>query len=164
MKIALLLLAALPVLAQKVTLEFDQGADFPGFHTFFVNPGQLNAKSPALKNDLVRKKIQDDIRAQLTAKGLREVTSGPRDLNVRFSLGAARRREVEVYPARWYGVRRVVTPRTEGTLVIDLIETANRAMVWRTVTVEEKTVPSEIEGKLDNMVKKAFGQYPPKKK
>lgn len=165
MKVALLLAAVSAVaFAQKVTMEFDQGSDFTGFKTFFMNEGQLNAKSPVLNNDLIRKKIQDDIRAQLAAKGLGEVTAGPRDLNVRFSLGSARRKEVDVYPARWYGVRRVVTPYTEGTLVIDLHETAKRSLVWRTVTVQDKANPSEVEGKLDNMVKKAFEQYPPKKK
>ena len=78
MKPLLLMLAALPALAlaQKVTLEFDKGSDFTGFHTFYINPGQLNAKSPALNNELIRKQIQDDIRKHLTAEGLTEVTAG----------------------------------------------------------------------------------------
>ena len=78
-----LLFATLPglALAQKITVEFDQDADFSKFKTFFINPGQLNSKNPALNNDIIRKKIQEDIRQQLTAKGLEEVTSGPRDLN-----------------------------------------------------------------------------------
>lgn len=164
MKVAILLLAALPALAQKVTLEFDQGSDFTLFKTFYMNEGQLNAKSPVLNNDLIRKKIQDDIRKQLIAKGLTEVDAGPRDLNVRFSLGSARRREVEVYPAGWWGARRVVTGYTEGTLIIDLHETAKRSLVWRTVTVQDKAGPAQIESKLDDMVKKAFDRFPPKKK
>jgi Domain of unknown function (DUF4136) len=164
MKFALLLLAALPALAQKVTMEFDRGSDFTVFKTFYMNEGQLNAKSPALNNDLIRKQIQDDIRSELIAKGLAEVTAGPRDLNVRFSLGSARRREVDVYPAGWWGTRRVVTGYTEGTLVIDLHETARRSLVWRTITVEDKAGPAQVEGKLDDMVKKAFERYPPKKK
>lgn len=163
MKPALLLLAALPALAlaQKVTMEFDQGSDFTGFKTFYMNEGQLNAKSPVLNNDLIRKQIQDDIRKSLIAKGLTEVTAGPRDLNVRFSLGSARRQEVDVYPAGWYGVRRVVTGYTEGTLVIDLHETAKRSLVWRSVTVQDKAGPSEVQAKLNDMVRKAFERYPP---
>lgn len=165
-KFALFLLAALPMVAhaQKVTMEFDRDADFSMFRTFFINTGQLNAKSPALNNELIRKQIQDDLRKQLTAKGLTEVTAGPRDLNVGFSLGAAPRREVEYYPAGWFGSRRVVTGYTQGTLIINLHETSMRSLVWRTITVEDKARPADVQAKLDSMVKKAFEQYPPKKK
>ncbi len=166
MNAALFLLAALPAvaLAQKVTMEFDRNADFSDFHTFYINVGQLNAKSPVLNNDLIRKQIQDDIRTQLTAKGLAEVTAGPRDLNVGFSLGSVPRREVEYYPAGWWGTRRAVTGYTEGTLVINLHETSMRTLVWRTITVEDKARPADVQAKLDTMVKKAFERYPPKKK
>jgi hypothetical protein len=159
------LLAALPTLAwaQKVTMEFDQGSDFTQFKTFYINEGQLNAKNPTLNNDLVRKRIQADIRKRLAEKGLVEVTSGLRDVNVRFSLGSARRQEVDVYPVGWWGMRRVVTGYTEGTLVIDLRDTKQKSLVWRAIAVEDKSDAPHIESKLDDMVKKAFDRYPPKK-
>jgi hypothetical protein len=162
----MILLAALPMLAwaQKVTMEFDQDSDFSRFKTFYINEGQINAKNPALNNDLVRKKIQAEIRKRLTERGLVEVTSGQRDINVRFSLGSARRQEVDVYPARWWGTRRVVTGYTEGTLVIDLRDTKQKSLVWRAIAVEDKSDAPHIESKLDDMVKKSFEQYPPKKK
>jgi hypothetical protein len=162
----ILLFAILPAaaLAQKVTMEFDQDADFSKFKTFFINPGQLNSKNPALNNDIIRKKIQDDVRQQLMAKGLEEVTSGPRDLNVRFSLGSSRLKQVDVYPAGWWGYRRVVSAYTEGTLVMDLRDPAKQALIWRAIAVEDKSDAAHLEGKLDDMVKKSFQQYPPKKK
>jgi len=164
--LAFLLFAALPGLAaaQKITMEFDQEADFSKFHTFFINPGQLNSKNPALNNDIIRKKIAEDIRRQLTAKGLEEVTSGRRDLNVRFSLGSSRLKEVDVYPTRWWGARRVVSSYTEGTLVLDLRDPMQQALIWRAIAIEDKSDAAHVEGKLDDMVKKSFEQYPPKKK
>lgn len=161
----MLVLAAIcgPLCAQKVTLEFDQGADFSQYKTFFINEGQLNSKNVMLKGELVRKNIQTAIRKRLTDRGLTEVTSGPRDLNVGFSLGSARQREVDVYPVGWWGARRYVTVHTEGTLVINLRDPKQKALVWRTVTVEDKSDAAHIEGKLDDMVKKAFEKYPPKK-
>ena len=163
---AFIVLAALPALAlaQKVNIEFDQAADFSHFKTFYMNPGQLNARNPNLNSDLVRKNIQTEIRKRLTEKGLTEVTSGARDLNVGFTLGAARRREVDVYPVGWWGARRIVTPYTQGTLVINLRDAKQRALVWRAVAVEEKSDAAHIESKLPDMVKKSFEQYPPKKK
>jgi hypothetical protein len=164
----ILLLAALPaaLLAQKVNVEFDSAADFSQFRSFHINEGQLNSKNPNLNNDLVRKKIQEEIRRRLLEKGLTEAASGPRDLNVGFRLGAARRREVDVYPAGWRGLRtrRVVNRYTQGTLTIDLRDPKQRALVWRAVAVEDKNDAADIEGKLPAMVKKAFERYPPKKK
>jgi Domain of unknown function (DUF4136) len=164
----LLLLASLPaaMLAQKVNIEFDSSVDFSQFRTFHINEGQLNAKNPNLNNDLVRKKIQEEIRRRLLEKGLTEAPAGPRDLNVGFRLGAARRRQVDVYPAGWRGrrTRRVVNHYTQGTLTIDLRDPRQRALVWRAVAVEDKNDAAHIEGKLPGMVKKAFEQYPPKNK
>lgn len=161
--IPLLATLCLPLSAQKVTLEFDQGADFSHYKTFFINEGQLNSKNVMLKGELVRKNIQAAIRKRLLEKGLVEVASGPRDLNAGFSLGSNRQREVDVYPVGWWGARRYVTAHTEGTLVINLRDPKQKALVWRTITVEDKSDAAHIEGKIDDMVKKAFEKYPPKK-
>ncbi len=152
-------------LAQKVTVEFDQAADFSKYRTFAIRNGQLNSKNAALNSDLVKKQIETDIARDLSARGLMEVTSGPSDLNVRYTFGSARKVETEAYPAGWYGwgTRIVRVPYAEGTLVIDLRDPTTRSLVWRGISSEEKSDPSKIEGKLDKMVKKALDKYPPKK-
>jgi len=57
-------------LAQKVTVEFDQAADFSRYKTFTIRDGLLNSKNPALNSELVRKRIDAGIERGLTAKGL----------------------------------------------------------------------------------------------
>jgi hypothetical protein len=158
------LLAAHAAFAQKVTMEFDQAADFSKYKTFAIRAGELNSKNPALNSDLVKKRIDVDINRYLTAKGLTEV-SGPSDLNVRYHFGSARKAEIEAYPAGWYGrgTRYVRVPYSEGTLVIDLRDPAAKSLVWRAIANEEKSDPNKIEGKLDDMVKKCIEKYPPKK-
>ncbi len=162
----LVLLVALAAFAQKVQIECDAEADFSKYKTFTIAEGRLNSKNPSLSGDLIRKRIQLDIRKNLESKGLTYVESGPSDLNVRFTLGAARKVEREAYPAGWRGLgtRVVRVPYTEGTLVIDLFDRGSHSMVWRGISREEKSDPSKIEGKLDDMVKKAIEKYPPKKK
>jgi hypothetical protein len=159
------LLAAHGAFAQKITMEFDQTADFSKYKTFAIRERQLNSKNPALNSDLVKKRIDADIEKYLTAKGLMEV-SGKSDLNVRYTFGTARKMELESYPAGWrgWGTRVVRVPYAEGTLVIDLRDPSTRSLVWRTITSEEKSDAAKIEGKLDDMVKKAFEKYPPKQK
>jgi hypothetical protein len=55
-------------------------------------------------------------------------------------------------------------PYAEGTLVIDFRDPATRSLVWRAIASEEKSDPTKIQGKLDEMVKKSFEKYPPKQK
>ncbi len=162
--VILTLLGAHGAFAQKVTVEFDQAADFSKYKTFAIRDGQLNSRNPALNSDLVKKRIDADIEKYLTAKGLTEV-SGKSDLNVRYTFGTARKTEVESYPAGWYGwgTRVVRVPYAEGTLVIDLRDPTTRSLVWRAIASEEKSDSSKIEGKLDDMVKKSMQKYPPKK-
>jgi hypothetical protein len=161
----LVLLSAMNLLAQKITVEFDQAVDFSRFKTFAIRDGQLNSKNPILNSELVKKRIDADIARDLTARGLRAVT-GPADLNVRYHFGSARRAEIERYPAGWrgFGTRVVRVPYTEGTLVIDLRDPTTRSLVWRAIASEEKSDAAKVEGKLDDMVRKSIEKYPPKQK
>ncbi len=162
----LLLLAAMSAFAQKITVEFDQAADFSRYKTFAIRDGQLNSKNPALNSELVKKQIEADIARDLTAKGLQMVPSGPADLNVRYRFGSARKTEVDAYPAGWrgWGTRVVRRPYTEGTLVIDLRDPSTKSLVWRGIASEDKGDASKVQGKIDDMVKKSFDKYPPKVK
>jgi hypothetical protein len=157
------LLAAQGARAQKITMEFDQTIDFSKYKTFAIRDGRLNSANPALNSDLVKKQIEADIQNHLTAKGLTMVTSGPSDLNVRYTFGSARKTEIEAYPAGWYGwgTRYVRVPYAEGTLVIDLRDPTTRSLVWRAIAAEDKSDASKLQGKIDSMVKKSFDKYPP---
>jgi len=164
--LALGLLVVSAAFAQKIEIEFDQSVDFSKFRTFAIRDGRLNSKNPSLNSELVRKRINADIERYLSAKELVFVASGQADLNVRYTLGAARKTELETYPAGWrgWGTRVVRVPYTEGTLVIDLRDPTTRSLVWRAIAREEKSDASKVEGKLDDMVKKSFQKYPPKVK
>jgi hypothetical protein len=152
--------------AQKITMEFDQTVDFGKYKTFAIRDGQLNSRNPVLGGELVKKQIESDIQNDLTAKGLTMVASGQADLNVRYTFGAARKSELEAYPVGWYGMgtRYVRVPYAEGTLVIDLRDSARKSLVWRAIAAEDKSDASKIQGKINDMVKKSIDKYPPKKK
>ena len=164
--LALGLLFTCAACAQKIQIESDPAVNFTKFKTFAIRNGQLNSKNPSLNGELIQKRLDADIRKSLEAKGLAFVPSGPSDLNVRYTLGAARKVETELYPAGWrgWGTRVVRVPYTEGTLVIDLRDPGTKSLVWRAIAREEKSDASKIEGKLEAMVKKSFDKYPPKAK
>jgi hypothetical protein len=159
------LLAAVGAFAQQVTVEFDPAADFRQYKTFAIRDGQLNSRNPALNSELLKKRIEAAIERRLTAKGL-SVVPGRSDLNVAYRFGAARKAEVERYPAGWRGLgtRVVRVPYTEGTLVIDLRDPANRSLLWRSIAREDERDPVKLAGKVEDMVKKSFDKYPPKQR
>jgi hypothetical protein len=160
------MLAVSAAFAQKIEIESDQAADFTRYHSFAIRDGRLHSKNPSLNNDLVKKRIEADIRKYLESKGLTFVPEGKADLNVRYTLGAARKVEAEAYPAGWrgWGTSVVRVPYTEGTLVIDLRDPSTRSLVWRAIAREDKSDAAKVESKLDDMVKKSFEKYPPKPK
>jgi hypothetical protein len=160
--LTLSLLAAHAAPAQKVTVQFDQAADFSKYKTFAIRNGQLNSRNPALNSELVKKQIEADIVNDLTARGLTAVSEHS-DLNVVYHFGSARKTEIEAYPAGWWGTRYVRVPYAEGTLVIDLRDASVHSLVWRGISSEEKSDATKVERKLDRMVKKALEKYPPKK-
>jgi len=65
---------------------------------------------------------------------------------------------------RLSATRVVRVPYTEGTLVVDLRDPSTRSLVWRGIASEEKSDGTKIQGKLDDMVRKAIEKYPPKPK
>jgi len=162
----LALLAAIPALAlaQRVSIEFDESRDFSDYKSFTIVNGTLNSRNPSLNNDLVRKKIEAEIRRRLIEKGFTEVPSRP-DLNVRYSLGSGQHVETEAYPAGWrgYGTRLVRRRYTEGTLILDLRDAKKHELVWRAISVEDNADPLKIKDHLADMVRKSVEKYPPKK-
>ena len=154
-----------PAWAQKVTTEFDESIDFSNFKTFLVREGRINSRDPALNSTLVEKRIRNLIADQLRAKGLSEVAEKP-DLVARFALGAQNRQPkgpVVVGP-RGRRTRPVATPYTAGTLTVDLLNAADRELLWRGIATDNQRDSAKIEQHLDSSVKKIFDKYPPKRK
>jgi hypothetical protein len=150
--------------AQKVTSEFDDTLDFRKFKTFVVRDGQMNSPSPALNNELTKKRVQTAIERALTAKGLTKADGAP-DLNVFFTLASRGVVEREEVPAGPRGLRTRVkrVPAIEGSLVIGFRDPATRSLVWRGIASDDKANPIDISKKLDDWVKKIVDKYPPKK-
>ena len=96
--VLLLAISCATAFGQKVSIEFDEAQDFSDYKTFAIVKGALNSKNPSLNNEIVQKKLEEDIRKYFAGRGLTESTGRP-DLNLRYSLGSGRRVETEAYPA-----------------------------------------------------------------
>jgi len=167
----------------KVLTDFDSSTEFSAFRTFAFAGLTDRDQGGVLDNSLMRKRIEELVGRQLTAKGLRQVGMENRpDLYVHFWVGVKDKQSVQstgmpggVYYGGRYGWRAgypgyyggdVTTyDYQEGTLIVDLAESSKKDLVWRATIVG--TLKSSSEENLemaDKGVAKAFEDYPPTKK
>ena len=146
-------------LASKITAESDHAADFSRYKTFAIRYGELDTGC-----DVVKKQVETAIASGLTARGLLMV-SGKSDLDVHYYIATADKwKFVNLPDFRDRGNHLEPVSYAEGTLVIALIDSATRILVWRVAAVEKKSDTRSLDAKLDDLVRKAVEKYPPKKK
>src|SRR6478609_5785801 len=131
----------------KVLTDFDPSADFPAFRTFAFTGLTDKDQGGVLDNSLLRKRIEAMVGQQLTAKGLQRVGSEERsDLLVHFWVGVNDKQRVEStgmpagayggrYGAGGYGGDVTTYEYQEGTLIVDLVESSKKELVWRATIV-----------------------------
>jgi hypothetical protein len=160
-----LCLAASPALAQKVNIDYAHDFDFSSVKTFqYVDSAESNARNP-----LMADRIQAMIKEKLTAGGLTEVAANP-DLLVTYHVTSQDQTVFNTtgfgYGGYWGGWRGWGAPvmasstttahtYTEGTLIIDAYDAAEKKMVWRgTGTVTVKEDPEKQVKQVEKILKK----------
>ena len=177
--LALGLLAVGGCTGPKVITDFDLSAEFSAFRTFAFTGLTDRDQGGVLDNSLLRKRIEEIVGRQLTAKGLRQVGVEDRsDLLVHFWVGMKDKQRVEStgmtagpYGGRYgrgpgyYGGGVTTYEYEEGTLIVDLAESSKKELVWRATIVAILQGSQEKNFELVNKgVAKAFEDYPPAKK
>ena len=165
------LLLALPVLAQKISTDYNHSTDFSQYHTYSWSRVQT---SDPLNQDRVKQAVDQD----LTAKGWQMVPSGG---NVAITAVGATRNQQEYnsfyngFGGGGFGWRRgwggggfgdtttTVEQIPIGTLVVDMYDTGSKQLVWRgTASDTLSSKPEKNTQKLDKAINKMFDKFPPK--
>ena len=177
--LALGLLAAGGCVGPKVMTGFDPSAEFSAFRTFAFTGLTDRDQGGVLDNSLLRKRIEEIVVRQLTAKGLRQVgVEEPSDLLVHFFVGVKDKQQIQstgmagapyggIYGrgAGYYGGGVTTYEYEEGTLIVDLAESSKKELVWRATIVAILQGSQEKNFELINKgVAQAFEAYPPAKK
>jgi hypothetical protein len=183
--LALGLLASGGCAGPKVITDFDPSAEFSTFRTFaFTGLTDRGNDGGVLDNSLLRKRIEEIVGRQLTAKGLRQVgVEDPSDLLVYFFVDVKDKQRVEStgmaggpmaggpYGGRYgrgpgyYGGGVTTYEYEEGTLIVDLTESSKKELVWRATIRAVLGDSVEKNSEMVNKgVAKAFEAYPPAKK
>jgi hypothetical protein len=165
--------------------DFDPSADFVSYHTYYWAGGKDITGGGNLENSLADKRIKDIITAQLSSKGLSEVTESAKpDLVVLYWIGSKDKTSVESVPrtatsargvwsrydpywgGRWGRTYDEVVVRnyTEGTLIVDLIDANTKQLAWRAYLVQTVDKdPQKTAQRAEANAMAAFAQYPPAK-
>ena len=146
--------------AGPVESDHDPSADFSAYRTFEWAEGQP-ARSPELR-DYLKARIAE----QLEDAGLEEVSAGA-DLKVGIHVvsetGVAPSYRTELL---WgFGVISIAVDEYEqGTLLVDLVDTATDRHVWHGRAFARMTDASyypKLKRKIDRVVRKMFRDFPP---
>lgn len=167
------LLLPAPVLAQKVSFDYDKTADFTKYKTYSMKDGTK------VGDPLIDKRIVDAIEATLKTKGLTRSDAKP-DVMVVYHVAFDKKQDITTYSTgmgygaygyRWGGGWGTTDVRVydivEGTLVIDMADTARNELVFRGIGVKEVDVQAKAEKRdksITNAVTKILKDYPPKPK
>ncbi len=157
------LLSPCLMVADRTDADYDPAVDFTKLKTFQLRPGTIRTNKSVLNNDLVRKRMEAAIRAELSAKGLTEA-SAQADVAVQWTLGPADRREVQraIAARRGWRSRAGALHYTEGTLVIDLRDADSQELIYRVTYVDGESDAGKLSRKIEKDVARALEDFPPK--
>ncbi|MCU0234725.1 MAG: DUF4136 domain-containing protein [Thermoanaerobaculales bacterium] len=161
----LVALVATPALAQKVTIDYSREFDFESVKTFQY----VTFEESKVANPLMAERIVNLVKQKLTAGGLQEVSENP-DIYVTCHGTTAERTSYNTtsfgyggYWGGWYGWGRPMMGSstisevnyTEGTLIFDAYDAAEKKLVWRgTGTVTIKDQPEKQIKQVESILKK----------
>jgi len=167
---ALLFVASLPAVAQKVVVDFDKAASFTNFKTYAWKEG-----TPA-KNPLNNTRILNAIDKELAAKGFMKVDPEQNpDLLVLYHAAVDVETQINTVNMGgyygWYGgyygggggtSTTYVDKIPVGTLRVDIGDVKNKKLLWQgkaTDTMSDK--PEKIEKTINKAAEKMFKNFPP---
>jgi hypothetical protein len=174
----MLLLIACSSLSYKT--DFDQSIDFSGYKTYMWYAGKMPDDDALSANPLVKKRVAAGVDKALQAKGYQIGTEDKFDFVVIIHAGNKEKMQITNYGYGGYGYGRYgrgwggyggygqtdVYQYDETTVVIDIADAAKKEMVWRgTVTgvLKEYSDQNEMQERIDEVVTKMLGEFPPEK-
>ena len=165
--IALLLLAAGPLVAQDVKSNFMPGTDFSKYHTY----KWVNIEGASHPNQIVDAEIKQAVDAQLATKGLTKTDGDKADMYVGYQVAVDKQKQWNGYGmgggVRWGGGMATATSSTidVGTLVLDMYDPTTKQLVWTgsaTKTMDPSSNQQKNEKNFNKAMEKLLKNYPPK--
>jgi len=150
----------------STTVDYDRNVDFGRYRTYSWREGHQ-------ANPISDRRIKDAVDRVLASRGLTRV-EGDGDLTVVYHGRTSRQVVVESWGPSWgYGWRwrriggpgyTTVREIPVGTLIVDLVDSREKELVWRGTAsraIEVDATPAEKADDLNESVAKMFREFPP---
>ena len=151
--------------------DYDRDVDFTAYHTFaWEEADLLPVGDPRLDgNPFFVERIQNSVSAELAARGLERVGTGP-SLLVHYHASVRDRVDVfEVdrragYDVSEYGPGTAVRQYDEGTLLVDVVDAETLRVIWRGWARADVTrfldQPEALETLVEEAARAMFQHFP----
>jgi hypothetical protein len=165
--IALLAVASAGCSSIETKVDYDRAASFSSYKTFAFK----DVRTP--DNPISLRRVQAAIDRTLSSRGLAKADGTP-DLWVVLHTRTRRQTRVTTYSSGWgwgwrwrgpYWNTAHVDQIPIGTLMVDLIDTKAKELVWRgsaSRVVDADETPKDRDEKVQEAVNKLFEGFPPK--
>ena len=156
-------LAAVGCSTVTVHHDYDENYNYPSLKTY----DWLPASVPPRISELRIKRFQSEFDQQMAARGYTRSTDNP---NFLVAMHVTGRQVIQVtdwgYRRGAYGVMRDidVNQYTEGTAVVDFVDSRSKELFWRgvvTAVAEPGLSPEAQEAKFSKASKKLLEKFPP---
>ena len=144
--------------AQSVQSDFDRTFQFSNLKTFSFAVQRRGATDPLATDSLNDGRIRTGLESQLIANGFR-IETEKADFVIAYYVTTKNKLSVQDYgygPPRWFGSRDIrVNQYSEGTLMVDFIDTRTNQVIWRgraSGTLEMKGVDKKISKSTEKLV------------
>ena len=162
----------------QVTIDQDKNVNFGQYHTFnWANADVRTGANPVYHSDLILRNIQENLGTELNVRGLSE--SDQPDLKIIVHTYTENKTQRVMnggygYPSYGFGWgRRFYSPfmysygsgyqnyhYTEGTMVVDMVDTHTNHLVWRGIAQGALNGPRGLEREIAKGIHKMMKRYP----
>ncbi len=153
--------------------DFDPQVDFSGYSTYaWAEDVSADAVKDRGIAPLDEKRIIDAVDQVLSAKGYRRVTSGTPDFVTHFYITTQEKVDVNTYYSGWGyyggygGAQTYVNQWTQGTLVVDILDLAEKDLAWRgwatgAVDDYDRKSPEQKTADINKLIAGILKGFPP---
>jgi hypothetical protein len=170
----------------QVHVDYDPSANFTGLKTYdWISGSQVTSEDPRFDdNPFIETLLRRTLKAQLGIKGYVQESSDTPDFLVGYYATLDEGVDIEIIN-RYYGYSAVQdgygygyeyyswTAKPEfrehkyrkGTLIVDIVNSGTRSLMWRGVGQDEMNFSRELEAKeekLNDAVRRMLKEFPPK--
>ena len=145
----------------QIETDYDRSVDFSQYHTYRWIPHVKGTEdNPLMRDQLLKSHVMNSVDAHLAKKGYVKIEEGTPDFLLAYFFTARNRVDVTHYYGYYYPSTSVYKYK-EGTLIVDVVDAAEKQLIWRGWATDVLHDRNRIADQIDYTVEKLLQRFPP---